>query len=91
MVTDLPRVYLETPDKICFERRLNRDVTDRGRTPESVKRQYETTVRLAAIRWVPPTAANADLVLDGADELDWKVERVIAELRHSFCSPIPDP
>lgn len=76
------RIYVETPDEICFERRLKRDVMDRGRTPESVQRQYEATVRPAALKWVCPTAANADLLLDGTDELDWKVERVMAELRN---------
>lgn len=75
------RIYVETPDEICFERRLKRDVMHRGRTPESVQRQYQTTVRPAAIEWVRPTAAHAGLLLDGTDELDWKVERVVAELR----------
>jgi hypothetical protein len=28
-----------------------------------------------------PTAARADLVVDGADALDWKIERVMAEMR----------
>ncbi|MGA7258427.1 MAG: AAA family ATPase [Terracidiphilus sp.] len=76
------RVYLEAPDDVCFERRLQRDVVDRGRTPESVRRQYEATVRPASLRWVRPTAAHADLILDGTGALDWKVERVMSELRH---------
>ena len=81
------RVFLETPDGICFERRLKRDVTDRGRTPESVRRQYETSVRPASLQWVRPTAAHADLVLDGTGALDWKVERVLTELRHRGLLP----
>jgi uridine kinase len=75
------RIYMETPDEVCFERRLKRDVVDRGRTPESVRRQYEATVRPASLQWVRPTRANADLVIDGTGALDWKVERVVAELR----------
>jgi uridine kinase len=75
------RVYVETPDALCFERRMNRDVVERGRTPESVRRQYEATVRPAAITFVRPTKAHADLVIDGADDLDFKVEQVLAEMR----------
>lgn len=75
------RIYMETPDDVCFERRLKRDVTDRGRTPESVRRQYDATVRPSSLQWVRPTRVNADLVIDGTDALDWKVERVLAELR----------
>jgi uridine kinase len=73
-------VYVDTPDDLCFERRLERDVVYRDRTPESVRRQYEATVRPASIAWVRPSASSADLILDGAGALDWKVERVITEL-----------
>ena len=31
--------------------------------------------------FVRPSAANADLVVDGSDALDWKVERVMSEMR----------
>lgn len=75
------RVHIDTPDDLCFERRVRRDVEQRGRTPESVKQQYEATVRPASVRFVRPSAVNADLVIDGSGALDWKVERVIAELR----------
>jgi uridine kinase len=75
------KIYMETPDDICFERRLRRDVVERGRTPDSVRRRYEATVRPSSVAWVRPSAANADLSLDGTGALDWKVERVLAELR----------
>jgi len=75
------RVYVEGADEVCFERRVARDVAERGRTPESVRRQYEATVRPASLRWVRPSAAHADLVVDGTDAPDWNLERVLAELR----------
>jgi uridine kinase len=75
------KVYIDTPDDVCFERRVKRDVTERGRTSESVRRQYELTVRPSSVTWVRPSAKNADLSVDGTGALDWKVERVLAELR----------
>ncbi len=75
------RVYVDTPDEVCFARRLKRDMDERGRTAESVQRQYEATVRPAGLKYVRPSAANADLMLDGAEALDWKVEQVLAALR----------
>jgi uridine kinase len=75
------RVYIDTPDGLCFERRLKRDTEQRGRSPESVRRQYEATVRPASLAYVRPSAANADLRLDGTGALDWKVERVMTEMR----------
>jgi uridine kinase len=75
------RVYVDAPDPVCFERRLKRDVEERGRTPEFVREQYDLTVRPTCVAYVRPSAKNADLVVDGTGALDWKVERVMTELR----------
>jgi len=75
------RVFVETPEELCLERRLRRDIAERGRTEESVLAQYAATVKPAAERYVLPSAAVADLVVDGRDELDWKVEQVYTLLR----------
>jgi uridine kinase len=74
-------IYVDTPDELCFERRLKRDIEERGRTAESVRRQYEATVRPSRIAFVQPSAAHADLIVDGTWALDWKVERVLTEMR----------
>ncbi len=83
------RVYIDTPDELCFERRLKRDMEERGRTPESVMRQYELTVRPASLAYVRPSAVHADITVDGAGALDWKVERVVAEMRAGGLLPGP--
>jgi uridine kinase len=75
------RVYVDTPESLCYERRLRRDVEQRGRTPESVREQYEATVLPASLTIVRPSAAHAELVVDGTDALDWKVEQVLTEMR----------
>jgi 6-phosphogluconate dehydrogenase len=33
------------------------------------------------VEFVRPSAEKADVVVDGGDALDWKVERVMAEMR----------
>jgi uridine kinase len=75
------RIYVDTPDDLCFERRLKRDMDERGRTAESVRRQYDATVRPASLAYVRPSAVHADLTVDGTGALDWKVERVLSEMR----------
>jgi uridine kinase len=75
------RIYVDTPDELCFERRLKRDMEERGRTPESVRRQYEATVRPSSLTIVRPSAVHADVVVDGAGALDWKIEQVLTEMR----------
>jgi uridine kinase len=75
------RVYVDTPDDLCFERRMKRDTVERGRSADSVRVQYETTVRPSSISYVRPSAVHADLTIDGTAALDWKVEQVLAEMR----------
>lgn len=81
------RVYIDTPDPLCFERRLKRDIEQRGRSPESVRRQYEATVRPSSLAFVRPSAVHADLIVDGSGALDWKVERVLTEMRNRSLMP----
>jgi uridine kinase len=75
------RIYVDTPDALCFERRLKRDLDERGRSEESVRYQWENRVRPSCLEFVRPSAKNADLVVDGSGSLDWKVERVMTEMR----------
>jgi uridine kinase len=83
------RVYVDTPDDECFERRMRRDMTERDRSAESVRQQYEKTVRPASIAFVRPSAANADLTVDGTGTLDWKVEQVLAAMRARRLMQLP--
>ena len=84
------KVFVETPEELCLERRLRRDIAERGRSRESVLAQYAATVKPAAERFVMPSAAVADLVIDGRDELDWKVEQVYALLRQRSLWRFPE-
>jgi uridine kinase len=71
------KVYVDTPDEECFERRLRRDVAERGRTPECITEQYNNTVRPMAEAYVRPTAVYADLTVSGLLPLDAPVRTVL--------------
>jgi uridine kinase len=73
-------IYVDTPDDLCYQRRLARDVRERGRTAESVGKHYAETVRPMAERYVRPSAAFADVIVAGTGSLDWSVEAVLAAL-----------
>lgn len=74
-------VYVATPDDTCLDRRLARDVKERGRSRKSVLRQYEQTVRPMAEAYVQPTRHHADLVVDGTAPVDESVRRILAAYR----------
>jgi uridine kinase len=74
-------IYVDTPDDVCFDRRMKRDIEERGRDPESVRRQYDATVRPCGLAFVRPLIDFADLVVDGTDPLDFKVEQVLSTMK----------
>ena len=71
------KVYVETPDQECFNRRLRRDVAERGRTPQSIQHQYDRTVRPMAETYVRPTAQFADLTVSGIVPLNSSINAVL--------------
>ena len=71
-------VYVDLHDELCLARRTDRDVRERGRTPESVLQQYAATVAPMAQRYVRPTIANADVIVSGTDPIQQGVTRVLS-------------
>jgi len=62
-------VFVEAPAEVRLARRLNRDVRERGRTPESVRTQFAATVAPMHDAFVSPCRDLADLTLDGQGDL----------------------
>jgi uridine kinase len=63
------KLYVHAPDDVCLQRRLRRDVRDRGRTPESVLAQFHSTVLPGARDFIVPSQFHADLTLSGTDPI----------------------
>jgi len=57
------KIYVDTDPDIRFIRRLQRDITERGRTTESVIHQYMTTVRPMHLEFVEPSKRYADVII----------------------------
>jgi len=74
-------VYVDAPNEICLNRRIYRDMRERGRTEESVRSQFEATARPMAEEYVLPSQARASITVSGTEALDWSIERVLRGLR----------
>lgn len=57
------KIFVDTDADIRFIRRLVRDVSDRGRTLESVIEQYTTTVKPMHEQFVEPSKKYADIIV----------------------------
>jgi len=57
------KIYVDTDADLRFIRRLERDIAERGRTMESVVRQYMETVRPMHLEFVEPSKRYADIII----------------------------
>ncbi|MEO6725843.1 MAG: uridine kinase [Blastocatellia bacterium] len=57
------KIFVDTDDDLRFIRRLQRDVHERGRTAESVIKQYLETVRPMHQQFVEPSKRHADVII----------------------------
>lgn len=76
------KVFVQTPEEIRFQRRLERDVEERGRTPEGVKNQFEKQVKPMHDMFVEPSQEHAHIVASGTCPIDFKdnLEKICADL-----------
>jgi uridine kinase len=82
------KVYIDAEDDIRLARRLQRDLFERGRTPQSVLDQYLKTVRPMHKKFVEPSKNYADVMIHGIiekhdtglDLLVTKIKAYLAEL-----------
>jgi uridine kinase len=57
------KIFVDTDADIRFIRRLQRDIIERGRTTDSVVRQYLETVRPMHLEFVEPSKRYADVII----------------------------
>ena len=57
------KLFVDTDADIRLIRRLQRDITERGRTVETVIKQYQSTVRPMHLEFVEPSKRYADVII----------------------------
>lgn len=81
------KVFIDADADVRFIRRLRRDLIERGRSADSIIRQYEESVRPMHLQFVEPTKRYADLIIPegghnkvAIDLLKTKIRELLREL-----------
>lgn len=75
------RIYMETSLDICLIRRLKRDIKERGRSLDSVLKQYEDTVRPMYLQFIDPSKRYADLIVPRGGGNRIAIDMIKAKMR----------
>ncbi len=76
-------VFVDAPEPVRLQRRIDRDQVQRGRSRESILDQYNATVKPMHNRHVEPSRLHADLLLDGNGPLEDALTRLMELLQSS--------
>jgi uridine kinase len=75
------KVFVDTDADLRFIRRMERDIAERGRSRESVVRQYIETVRPMHLEFVEPSKRYADLIVPEGGYNLVAVDMLITKIR----------
>lgn len=73
-------LYMDTPLDLCIERRVQRDIRERGRTEASVREQFANTVLPMYERFVAPAKQHADVLVDGQSVSDQELQNLTRQI-----------
>lgn len=74
------KIFVDTDSDVRFIRRLTRDITERGRSTESVIHQYQTTVRPMHLEFVEPSKRYADVIIPEGGHNVAALDMVVARI-----------
>ncbi len=75
------KIFVETADDLRFIRRLQRDITERGRSVDSVINQYLETVRPMHQQFVEPSKRYADVIIPEGGYNEVGIDLITGKIR----------
>jgi len=74
------KIFVDTDADLRFIRRLERDLAERGRTAQSVIRQYLATVRPMHLEFVEPSKRYADIIVPQGGRNEVAMSMIVARM-----------
>ena len=91
------KIFVDTDPDIRFIRRLERDITERGRSTQSVIHQYLSTVRPMHLEFVEPSKRYADIIIPeggkntvAMDMVVARIQSLLRDMNEEQAAPVPD-
>ena len=74
------KIFVDTDDDVRLIRRMQRDISERGRTAETVIKQYMSTVRPMHLEFVEPSKRYADVIIPEGGHNTAALDMVVARI-----------
>lgn len=75
------KIFVDTDSDVRIIRRISRDISERGRTLESVIDQYLNTVRPAHLQFIEPSKRYADIIIPEGGNNKVAIDIMVSKVR----------
>ncbi len=75
------KVFIDTNTDMRMERRVNRDISERGRTPKEVMDRYLNTLKPMHDQFIEPMKIHADMVIENHENASINLNMLIAKIK----------
>ena len=75
------KVFIETNSDMRMERRVNRDITERGRTPKEVMDRYLNTLKPMHDQFIEPMKMHADVIVENHENTSINLDKLISKIK----------
>ena len=75
------KVYVDANSDMRMERRVSRDITERGRTPEEVLSRYIKTLKPMHQQFIEPMKVHADVVIENHQNNPLDLTKLIDKIK----------
>jgi len=76
-------IFVDLDQKTCLERRIKRDIAERGRTKENVIKQYNETVKPMFEAFISPCKEIAQMVIPGSKNNEF-IALILEKIKNSL-------
>jgi len=74
------KIFIETKEKVRYQRRIDRDIKQRGRSISNVKEQYQNTVKPMHAKYIEPLKSVAEVIISGELDIVDSANRIIKKI-----------
>jgi uridine kinase len=74
------KIFIETKESVRYQRRIDRDIKQRGRAITNVKKQYQNTVKPMHEKYIDPLKSVADVIISGELDIVDSANRIIKKI-----------
>ena len=75
------KVFIETNSDMRMERRVKRDITERGRTPKEVMDRYLNTLKPMHDQFIEPMKMHADVIVENHENTSINLDKLISKIK----------